>query len=94
MKRMITGAVLAAVVAFSGVAYAQDAAATFKAKCAMCHGPDGKKKGDLTALKADEATIAKEIANGVPEKKMPAYKGKLSDAEIQALAKYVKNGLK
>ena len=26
----------------SSPAVAQDAAATYKAKCAMCHGPDGK----------------------------------------------------
>ncbi len=94
MKRLITTALLAALVALSGNAYANDAAAVFKAKCAACHGGDGKKKGDLTALKGDEAAVAKQIADGIPDKKMPAYKGKLADAEIQALAKYLKAGLK
>jgi mono/diheme cytochrome c family protein len=93
MKRAITVALLAAL-ALSGTAYAQDAAAVFKAKCAACHGADGKKKGDLTVLKGDEAAVAKNITDGIPDKKMPSYKGKLSDAEIQALAKYLKAGLK
>ncbi len=94
MKRMLSFALLAALVALTGAARADDAAAVYKAKCAACHGADGKKKGDLTALKGDEAAVAKEIADGIPDKKMPAYKGKLSDAEIQALAKYLKAGLK
>ncbi len=94
MKRMLTAAAVLAALALSGTAWAEDAASTYKAKCVMCHGADGKKKGDLTALKMSEADIAKTIADGNPEKKMPAYKGKLSDAEIQALAKYVKSGMK
>ncbi len=94
MKRILSAALLLALAGSAGTAAAQDAAAIFKAKCVACHGADGKKKGDLTALKASEADIAKTIANGNPAKKMPAYKGKLSDAEINALAKFVKGGLK
>jgi mono/diheme cytochrome c family protein len=94
MNRILTAVLLGALVGFAGTAYAQEAAATYKAKCVACHGADGKKKGDLTAAKGSEADVAKAIANGIPEKKMPGYKGKLSDAEIQALAKFVKGGLK
>ena len=94
MKRIITSGLLAALVAIASAAQAQDAAAVYKAKCAACHGADGKKKGDLTAIKGDEAAVVKDIADGIKDKKMPGYKGKLSDAEIQALAKYLKAGLK
>ncbi len=94
MKRILSAALAVALLGFAGTAFAEDAAAIYKAKCQACHGPDGKKKGDLTALKASEADVAKTISNGNPEKKMPAYKGKLSDAEIHALAKFVKGGLK
>jgi cytochrome c6 len=47
---------------------------------------------DLTAVKATETDLAATITNG--RGKMSAYKGKLSDEEIKALAKFVKNGLK
>jgi mono/diheme cytochrome c family protein len=94
MKRILSASLLVALVGFAGSAVAQDAAAIYKAKCVACHGADGKKKGDLTALKGSEADVAKTISSGNPAKKMPAYKGKLSDAEISALAKFVKGGLK
>jgi len=34
---------LAVVLSISSLAHAQDAQATYKSKCAMCHGVDGKK---------------------------------------------------
>jgi len=34
---------------------AEDGAALFKAKCAMCHGPDGAGKGNAKSLVSDEA---------------------------------------
>ena len=52
-----------------------DAAATFKAKCAMCHGQKAEKKFD--AAKADdvlEAVILK--GNDTVTPKMPAYETK------------------
>jgi cytochrome c6 len=91
-----------AIVALSlaGPALAADAAGVYAAKCAACHGKDGKgtaigqKMGahDLTALKDSEAQIAATITNG--KGKMSPYKGKLSDEEIKSLAKFVKGGLK
>ncbi len=84
-------------------ARAEDAKTLFAQKCAMCHGPDGKSSTamgkklqatDLTTLKAKaEADIANAISSGKPPK-MAAYKDKLSGEQIQALAKFVKNGLK
>ena len=101
MKRIV--AALTLVVAFGiGSARAEDAKALFAQKCAACHGPDGKagtamgKKlgaSDLTKTKDSEAQIAAVISNGKPPKMTP-YKDKLSGEQIQALAKYVKSGLK
>jgi cytochrome c6 len=85
----------------AGPAQAVDAAALYASKCAACHGKDGK--GSPTGLKmgvkdlADEkkepvGEIAEDISNG--KGKMPAFKAKLSKDEIDALAKYIKAGLK
>jgi cytochrome c6 len=99
MKRIALALATFALVATT--ARAEDGAALFKQKCASCHGPDGKgqtKMGeklgvkDLTALPAG-TDVKAAIENGKPPKMTP-YKGKLSDAEIDALAKYVKGGLK
>ncbi len=85
--------------ALAGTARA-DAAATFQARCASCHGKDGKGKTkmgeklnvpDLTAVKASTGEMEKVIADG--KGKMSAYRGKVSDAEIKARAEYVKSGL-
>jgi cytochrome c6 len=86
--------------AAAGAQGAADGSALFKAKCTACHGADGKgtpvgqRLGahDLTALEASEAKIVKTITNG--DGKMPAFKGKLTDDEIRALARFVKAGLK
>lgn len=80
-------------------ATAQDAATTYKSKCAMCHGPDGK--GSATGLKmgahdftsADvqkqtDAQLTETITKG--KGKMPAYEGKLKDAEIKDLVAFVR----
>jgi cytochrome c6 len=47
---------------------------------------------DLTVTKLSAAEAEKVIANG--KGKMTPWKGKLSDAEISSLAKYVAGGLK
>lgn len=78
---------------------AQDAAATYKAKCAMCHGADGK--GSATGLKmgahdftsADvqkqsDAQLTEVITKG--KGKMPSYDGKLKDTEIKDLVTYIR----
>lgn len=99
MKRIAVAAV--AVLGLAGAARAEDAAELFAKKCAVCHGKDGKGNTpmakrlgakDLTAVKLSEAEIAKVIAEG--KGKMTPFRGKMSDAEIDAVAKYVKNVLK
>jgi cytochrome c oxidase cbb3-type subunit 3 len=96
MKRI---ALAVATLALVTTARAEDGKALFAAKCAACHGPDGKgqtKMGeklgvkDLTKSSLAEADVVKTIEAGKPPK-MTAYKGKLSDAEIQAVAGYVKS---
>lgn len=101
MKTRTMLLVMVLVVAVAPVAaFADDAAALFKSKCAMCHGADGS--GDTPAGKSMKARdlrsaevqkqsgedLEKTINNG--KGKMPAYKGKLKEAEIDALVKYIK----
>jgi mono/diheme cytochrome c family protein len=83
-------------------AAAADGKALFRQQCAICHGPDGKGQTamgrklnipDLTKTKGDEAAIAKVIEDGKPPN-MFAYKGRLTPEEIEALARFVKGGLK
>ncbi|HKH99504.1 MAG TPA: cytochrome c [Candidatus Sulfotelmatobacter sp.] len=80
-------------------AAAQDAAGTFKAKCAMCHGADGKgspiglKMGarDFTSAdvqKQTDAQLTETITKG--KNKMPAYDGKLKDTEIKDLVAFIR----
>jgi len=95
----IKSLVLIASLALAGSAFGADGAAIFKAKCAMCHGPDGsastgmgksmglKPLGSPEVQKMSEADLIALISNG--KGKMPASKGKLSDDEISAVAKYV-----
>jgi cytochrome c6 len=81
----------------SAPAVAQDAAATYKAKCAMCHGPDGKggKMGTRdfgsAEVKAEsDAQLTEIITKGKPPK-MPAYGEKLKDTEIKDLVTYIRS---
>lgn len=94
-KNIVTLALAAAVLMLPLAAYADatpDGAAIFKAKCAACHGADAGKKLDGVKA-ASEADVAKTIANGKDAKpmKMPAYSGKLTNDEINAVAKWLKS---
>jgi cytochrome c6 len=78
----------------------QGGEATYKAKCAMCHGADGA--GDTPAgkamkvnsfksdadVKATDADLAKATQDG--KGKMPAYAGKLTGAQIQDVVAYIR----
>jgi len=77
------------------VAAAQSAADNYKAKCAMCHGADGSKSvmgakplNGPDVQKTSDADLTEAITNG--KGKMPAYKGKLTDAQIKDLVSYIK----
>ena len=62
------------------------------AGCGGCHtlkdaGSTGTVGPNLDQLKPSEARVAKQVTNG--GKIMPAFKGRLTPAQIQAVAKYV-----
>jgi mono/diheme cytochrome c family protein len=84
----------------SCAANAQDSgAATYAAKCQMCHGADGM--GATPAGKAmkaipfnDPQILSKSDADLIAatkagKGKMPAYAGKLSDGDIKAVIVYI-----
>ena len=80
---------------------AQDGAALFKSKCAVCHAPDGSGSGAMgkqlgvTDLRSDavqkqtDAQLNDSITNGKGTK-MPAYKGKITDDQIKGLVGYIR----
>lgn len=85
--------------AATGNAVAADAAATYKAKCLMCHGADGsgsaagKKLGakDLRAsevTKASDAQLIETTSKG--RNKMPAFDQKLTAQEIKDVVQYLR----
>jgi mono/diheme cytochrome c family protein len=87
---MLAGAI--AVLTFFTLALsmvAQDAAGTYKAKCAMCHGADGSK---LTAHNLQSADVQKlsdaDISNG--KGKMPASHS-LKPEDVKGLVTYVRS---
>ena len=92
--------VLIIVVALAPVLFAADGAAVYKAKCATCHGADGKgqtpmgKKMNLRDLGSPDVQkqTDKELHDwtAVGKGKMPAYKDKLTDEEIKALVAHMR----
>jgi mono/diheme cytochrome c family protein len=80
---------------------ADDVAALYKAKCAVCHGADGK--GDTPAGKKlgvkdfhspDVAKMSDAELFEITKKgkdKMPGYDGKITDNQIKELVQYVRS---
>lgn len=98
---VIRTAVLISFASFLPAAFAQSGGADlYKSKCVMCHGADGS--GATPAGKALKAASFKDavlvkaadpelIAVATKGKgKMPAYEGKLTDAQIKAVIAYVR----
>ena len=93
-----------AVLCLSTVAWGQAAAdagaATFKGKCAMCHGPDGSGKttmGEKFKIRdlrspdvqsQDDAALTQIVTKG--KEKMPSYDGKLTKEQIDQVVAYVR----
>ena len=106
MKRLMIITVALLVVGAVSVR-AADAKANWDAKCKVCHGPDGKGKTkmgekagvkDYTDAKVQEGMkdeeISKAIKDGVKDGekvKMKAFGDVLSDEEIKALVKHVRD---
>jgi cytochrome c6 len=104
MKKMsVVFLVLAVVVLLTPAVFAAepDGAAIYKSKCAVCHGADGKGQTtmgknlhlkdlgseDVQKLKGEE--LENIISKG--KGKMPAYKDKLSEAEIDSLVTFIRS---
>jgi len=101
-KKFLTQITLIACLVFAGVlSFAQDGAAAYKAKCAMCHGPTGTPNPGIAkafptiepvsdpaikALTVDR--IAAAVKNG--KGKMKPVAG-LSDADVKAVSAYFKS---
>jgi mono/diheme cytochrome c family protein len=95
----LVGALLAGTCLLSAPAKADTAAgeAMFKAKCAGCHGADGKgkeamKTTDMAAddvQKMSDADLSKIISEGKPPK-MPAYKT-LTPDQVKDLVGYIRS---
>lgn len=93
-KLLILLVVVAIAVSVAVPAFAADGAATYKAKCAMCHGPEGQGKAGpalkATSLTADQ--IVDVLTKGADAKKAPHKKpvAGLSADDAKAVADYVK----
>ena len=101
MKRIFTLSAILCLAALVVPSFGQSAADLYKAKCAMCHGADGKgatPMGPKIGVRdfhspvvaketdAEMFTLTKDGKN-----KMPAYKGKLTDDQIKDLVKYIRS---
>jgi len=99
-RKLLVILTLAILIILPATLAAADGAAVYKAKCAMCHGADGggmtpmgksMKLRDLRSAevqKQSDAELTKVTADG--KGKMPAYKGKLTDAEISAVVAHMR----
>jgi mono/diheme cytochrome c family protein len=96
----ILATVLAVILMAPSAVHAQSAAATYKAKCAGCHGADGKGStalgkamgaqdfGSDEVTKMSDADLITIVTTG--KNKMPAYGKSLKDTEIKDLVAYVR----
>jgi cytochrome c6 len=101
VKLAFTGIIVAVLAAFPrSLALGQAGADTYKTKCTMCHAADGsgsspagKAMGVIpfsspALVKASDADLIAATKNG--KGKMPAYTGKLTDAQIKDVVAYIR----
>ncbi len=103
----LRGACACLVVALFGVhpalAHAKDPMLLYRARCAACHGDDGKaqtavgkeaKAADFTTAAFQKArtddALRKSILEGRPGTKMLGFAGKLSPDELESLIKVIR----
>jgi mono/diheme cytochrome c family protein len=97
-------AVLAVATVLSPPLGANEGITVFENHCASCHGKDGKARTlagrmvgarDLSESKIADDEIVRQILEGVKDPKgksrMPAFKEKLTTAEVTLLVTHVKN---
>jgi len=101
MRGILVAGILAATVLLCVPARSDDkSAATFKQKCATCHGPDGKGDtpagkamkvrsfGDPDVAKMTDQQLADTIDKG--QGKMPKYGATMKADEIKAMVAYIR----
>lgn len=102
MKNLVKAVLVLAAFAlvFSTWSLADSGGDTFKAKCAMCHGADGKGAtamgktmnirdlGSADVQSQSDADLTNIITNG--KAKMPKYDGKLTKDQISDVVKYIR----
>jgi mono/diheme cytochrome c family protein len=99
--RIRTAAMILLAASIAAPAFAQGAGAdTYKAKCAMCHGPDGTAATpmgkmmkivsfkDPAMVKAPDAQFIASVKDG--KGKMKGYAGTLTDAQIKDVVAYIR----
>ena len=105
MKKLLSGIAVLAVLCLAAAGLrAQDVASgekVYKAKCASCHGPDGK--GETAAGKATKARdlCSADVKNETDaawtdiitkgKNKMPSYDKKITDAEVKDVIAYMRS---
>src|SRR5271156_7172887 len=97
---LVLAAALAVALMAPSSAHAQNAAATYKAKCAGCHGADGKGNtgpgkalgvhdfGSDAVTKESDSDLASIVPTG--KNKMPSYGKSLKESDIKDLVAYVR----
>jgi len=94
MQLLIVLLVIAMAVSVATPAFAQDGAATYKSKCAGCHGADGQGKVGpaLKGTSLSDDQIVDLLTKGNDAKKAPHKKAvsSLSADDAKAVATYVK----
>lgn len=100
IQLILLAAVFAVLLIGPSAVRAQTAAETYKAKCAGCHGADGKGTtgpgkamgvhdfGSDEVTKMSDADLVTIITTG--KNKMPAYGKTLKDADIKGLVAYIR----
>lgn len=101
-RKLAVAALAIAIVLLPAASWAAGAD-TFKAKCVMCHGADGKgdtpmgKKNNVRDLgsaevqKQTDAQLTDIITKGKNPPKMPAFEGKLTADEIKQLVAHLRS---
>lgn len=82
----------------NGVMAAADAAATYKAKCSGCHGPDGKGVESMGTPNMTDAKWQAGHSNAVLTKainegkgQMPGFKSSMSAADVKGMIAYLRS---
>ena len=76
----------------TGVAAAEDPAAVYKAKCAMCHSPKAEKSYDPAKLDEHHTEAILKGVKGAKPPFMPGFEAKgMSTDEAKALAAYMRS---